>query len=243
MSLYEKLLVIQQAVDRFVKDNQVGEGKQAYKAVSSEQVLDTVRPLMNEHKLLLIPSVKGANVIVGATSSGTARYLTELSMTMTWHDVESGEELSVPWYGQGVDLAGEKGVGKANTYAEKYFLMKFFHVPTPKDDPDGDKKTQSGEKAQQGTQAEKESLLLQRAGIGQMLDEIYAGDSEKIAAAIVTCTKNDGREYPGVDSVDKISDLQVKVVYGRLKKTYEKRLGRAFVFKPSDGGEVTVNGN
>lgn len=235
MNLHEKLLLIQQAVDRFVKDNLVGEGKSAYKAVGSEQVLDTIRPLMNEYKLLLIPAVHSANVIVGATSSGTARYLTELSMVMTWHDVESGEELPVPWYGQGVDLAGEKGVGKANTYAEKYFFMKFFHVPTPKDDPDGDKKTQSGEKAQKGTQAEVETLLHQRAGIKQMLDELCGGDAEKIRSSLIAFTKNDGRKYAGVDSIEQISDLQVKVVYGKIKQKYEERTGHAFVLKPSDG--------
>ena len=31
---------------------------------------------------------------------------------------------------------GEKGVGKALTYAEKYFMLKFFNIPTDKDDPD-----------------------------------------------------------------------------------------------------------
>ena len=241
MNLYEKLLAIQQAVDRFVKDNQVGEGKQAYKAVSSEQVLDTVRPLLNENKLLLIPEVNGANVIVGATSSGTARYLTELTMTMTWYDVESGDRLPVPWYGQGVDLAGEKGVGKANTYAEKYFLMKFFHVPTPKDDPDGDTKTKSGEKSQRGTQAEKETVMMQREGITQMLNELCGGDAEKVKASIVAFTKNDSRQYPGVDSVDKISDLQVKVVYGNVKKKYKERTGHDFAFTPKDVEGVSEN--
>lgn len=236
MKLYEKLLAIQEAVDRFVKDNTVGEGKSAYKAVGSEQVLDTVRPLMNKYKLLLIPKVNGANVIVGATSSGTARYLTELMMTMVWHDVESGDQLEVPWYGQGVDLAGEKGVGKANTYAEKYFFMKFFHVPTPKDDPDGDTKTKSGEKAQKGTQAEVETLLYQRTAIGQMLSELCQGDAEKIKQSLIALTKNDSRQYPGVDSIEQISDMQVKVVYGKLKKKYEDRMGRPFVMKFAEEG-------
>lgn len=236
MSLFEKLLKIQQEVDRFVKDNTVGEGKSSYKAVGSEQVLDTVRPLMNEYKLLLIPRVNDANVIVGSTSSGTARYLTELMMTMVWHDVESGEELAVPWYGQGVDLAGEKGVGKANTYAEKYFFMKFFHVPTPKDDPDSDTRTKSGEKTQKGTQAEAETLLYQRAAIGQMLDELCQGDAEKIKQSIVALTKNESRQYPGVDNIEQISDMQVKVVYGKLKKKYEDRMGRPFVMKFAEEG-------
>lgn len=234
MSLYEKLLSVQQTVDKFVKDNQVGEGKQSYKAVSSDQVLETVRPLLNELKLLLLPEVNRANVIVGSTSSGTARYLTELHMTMTWVDVENGEKLSQQWYAQGVDLAGEKGVGKANTYAEKYYLMKVFHVPTPKDDPDGDKKVGSGEKAQRGTQAEVETILYQRECVRQMLGELYGGDSEKIKQAVVSLTKNESRKYAGVDNVDAITDMQVKVVYGKLKGIYQKRTGKDFVFAPID---------
>lgn len=233
-ALYKKLLVIQRSIDEFVKDNQVGEGKQSYKAVSSEQVLDKVRPLMNELQLLLLPEVVSANVIVGATSSGTARFLTELTMRMTWVDTESGATLTQGWYAQGVDLGGEKGVGKANTYAEKYYLMKAFHVPTPKDDPDGDKKLKSGEKAQRGTQAEKETILYQRESLKQMLAELYGGDEEKTKQAIVTLTKNDARQYAGVDNVDAITDMQTKVVYGKLKGIYLKRTGHEFEFKQAE---------
>lgn len=239
MSLYEKLLVIQQSIDRFVKDNQVGEGKQAYKAVSSEQVLDTVRPLLNDLKLLLLPEVVSANVIVGSTSSGTARYLTELTMKMTWVDTETSETLAQQWYAQGIDLAGEKGVGKANTYAEKYYLMKAFHVPTPKDDPDGDKKTASGEKAQKGTQAEVETILLQRESIRQMLDELCEKDPEKIKLSLIAYTKSDARKYPGVDTIEAITDMQVKVVYGKIKKKYEERTGHSFVFKKEAVADAT----
>ena len=231
MNLYEKLLRIQQDVDVFVKDNTVGEGRQSYKAVGSEQVLDRIRPLMNELQLLLIPTVTGANVLQGATSSGTARYLTELHMVMTWHDVESGEELACPWYAQGVDLAGEKGVGKANTYGEKYFLMKFFHVPTPKDDPDGDKRTGTGEKAQRGTQAERENILYFRKAIPQMLGELFGTDEAKLKAAYIGLTKSDKRGYHGVDNLDAIKDATLPIVYASLKKQYEQRVGHAFELK------------
>ena len=234
MNLNEKLLEIQRRIDRFVKDNVVGEGKQAYQAVGSEQVLETVRPIMNELKLLLVPAVTGTNVIQGATSSGTARYLTELTMTMTWVDVESGEKMEVPWYAQGVDLAGEKGVGKANTYAEKYFFMKFFHVPTPKDDPDADTRTKSGEKAQRGTQAGKETAAMQREYVRQMLNELCQGDAVKIEQSVIAFTKNDARQYAGVNSVDKITDAAIAVVYANVKKTYQRKTGKEFVPEVKD---------
>jgi hypothetical protein len=228
MNLFEKLLDIQCSIDRFIKDNTIGEGKAAYKAVGSEQVLNEIRPLMNSHKLLLEPSVEAARVQSDKTSSGTTRYFTEIDMVMTWIDVESGQERQVKWYGQGVDLAGEKGVGKANTYAEKYFLMKYFHVPTPKDDPDGDSRTKSGELKQRGTQAAAETAGYQRKAMKQMLAELYEGDAEKIKGVIVSITKNESRQYPGVDSVEAISDVSLPINYDKVKKSYVKRTGKEF---------------
>lgn len=234
MNLYEKLLDIQTRTQAIIKDMTVGEGKQSYKAVSSVQVVEQIRPMMDEHKLLLIPNVTDARVIEGKTSSGTSRYFTEMFFTMVWHDCETGEELSVPAYAQGVDLAGEKGVGKAHTYNEKYFLMKFFHIPTPADDPDQDSRTKSGEKAQRGTQADKENKAMLRKAIPQMLDEMYSGDADKIKAAYIALTKADNRGYPGVDNLAAVSDAALPVLYGKVKKNYEKRLGKPFELKEDD---------
>jgi hypothetical protein len=58
-------------------------------------------------------------------------------MVMTWINADDPKEIiECIWYAQGVDIAGEKGVGKALTYAEKTFMLKFFNIPTDKDDPD-----------------------------------------------------------------------------------------------------------
>ena len=226
MNLYEKLLEMQKVVDSVIKDGKNLSDK--YDFASDENVLDRFRPLMDEHKLLLIPIVTSAQLHEGTTKSGTSRYLTELTLTMVWRDVESGEELKVPWYAQGVDLAGEKGVGKAMTYAEKYFFLKFFHVPTRKDDPDNDRRTQSGEKSRRGTQAGRENVAYYRKAIPQMMDKLYAGDQEKIKLAYLSITKSDSRGYTGVESIDAISDAALPVVYARTKKAYESRIGHAF---------------
>lgn len=232
MNLYEKLLAVQTNVDAIIKDGKNQSDK--YDFASNENVLDRFRPLLNEHNLLLIPRMESAILHEGQTRSGTARYLTEITFTMVWHDVDSGEELAVPWYGQGVDLAGEKGVGKATTYAEKYFLLKFFHVPTRKDDPDNDKRTGTGEKAVQGTAAGKETADFHRKAITQMLTEIYSGDREKIAAGLIAMTKAEKRGYAGTDDVSKISPAALAVVYAKIKKTYAARMGREFEFKQED---------
>ena len=231
MTLYEKLLIMQTSVDAVIKDGKNSSDK--YDFASDENVLDTFRPMMDELKLLLIPKVRAAQVLEGQTRSGTARYLTEMTVDMQWVDVETGETLEVPWYAQGVDLAGEKGVGKALTYAEKYFLLKFFHVPTKKDDPDSDGRTGSGEK-KQSAQAKKELVQYHRAAVVQMFDELYAGDAEKIKAGYVALTKSDARGYAGVDSIDKVSDAALVVLYAKLKKNYEARLKKKFELKSEE---------
>jgi len=142
MNLYQKLIEVRKVVPYLQKENQ---GEQ-YKYVSSSQVLGNLKAKLDELEILLIPSVKGHTVSIsaieftndkGQVSKRTNTYFTELEMTMTWVNAEKPDEkIDCDWYGQGVDIAGEKGVGKALTYAEKYFMLKFFNIPTDKDDPD-----------------------------------------------------------------------------------------------------------
>lgn len=231
LTLAEKLLEMQKAVDQIIKDGQNTSDK--YDFASDENVLGKFRPLMDELGLLLIPKVTSANIREGTTRSGTARYLTELGLTMTWVDIDSGEELDVPWYAQGVDLAGEKGVGKALTYGEKYFLLKFFHIPTKRDDPDNDPRGTNGEKKQRGTQAAKETADYMRKAAKQMLADIYK-DAETVAKALVAMTQNEQKEYAGVSAVEELSDAQLPVIYAKLKKEYPKRMKKDFELREDE---------
>lgn len=226
MGLHQKLLEMQKLVDGVIKDGKNLSDK--YDFASDENVLNRFRPMMDDMGLLLIPKVTGTVLHEGVTKSGTTRYLTEMHFDMVWHDVESGEELTVPWYAQGTDLAGEKGPGKAATYAEKYFLLKFFHVPTRKDDPDGSGHTQNGELLQRGTAADREAVTYYRQAIPDMLGQLYAGDEAKIKDAYVFFTKSKSRGYEGVDNLDAIKDPALPIIYGKLKETYEKRMGHSY---------------
>jgi hypothetical protein len=142
LNIYQKLIEVRKAVPYLKKE---AEGKQ-YKYTGSSQVLASVREKMDELGLLLIPRITGKEIsesqiefkdTTGNVTKRTTTYFTELIMTMTWVNAEKPDEtIECPWYGQGVDIAGEKGVGKALTYAEKYFILKQFNIATDKDDPD-----------------------------------------------------------------------------------------------------------
>jgi len=128
--LLPKLLEIQKRVNYLQKDSE--NLQQKFNYVSSSKVLGEIRSLMNELNLLLVCNIEKTNIQPSATGK---QALTELWAKMVWYDVDSGEEFAVPFYGQGVDVH-EKGVGKALTYMEKYFLLKQFHIPTDDLDPD-----------------------------------------------------------------------------------------------------------
>lgn len=141
MNIYEKLIEVRKAVPYLRKE---AEGYQ-FKYTSSSQVLGNLKAKMDEVGLLLVPNVTNTKVNIDVyektdnkgNAKRTVDYFTEIHVTFTWINAEKPEEqISCPWYGQGVDTAGEKGVGKALTYAEKYFMLKFFNIPTDKDDPD-----------------------------------------------------------------------------------------------------------
>ena len=236
MSVYEKFLEIQRGVDRIIKD---GENKNdKYDYVSGSNVLSIIRPMLNELGLLCIPRVESTNILEGQTRSGTARFTVEMWGNMEWIDVESEDHLAIPFYANGSDLgSAERAVGKALTYAEKYHLLKLFHIPTDKDDPDNDKRTKAGEKAVRGTAAENELVELYKASIPAMLNELYGNDEEKTKAAYIARTKNDKRGYAGVDSLERITDSALAIVYGKLVKQYEKRTGHAFELPKEDDPE------
>lgn len=225
MTLRRKLFEVQKAVNYFVKTEVNLSDK--YKFVASTDVLSAVRAKMDEVGLMLDMSVTAHTLHEGTTKSGTTRYLTELDITFTWVDVDSGDTLTMPYYAQGVDLAGEKGVGKALTYAEKYFLLKQFHVPTPKDDPDTDQRAKTGEKAQRGTQAEKETISSQRANIAAMVSDLCAGDASKIVETYDKLT--------GIPDLSDVADPAIPPLYGRLKALYKQRKGKDF--KPTMQGD------
>jgi hypothetical protein len=134
MKLYNKLLEVKKSIDFIKKENQ----GQQYKFVSSSQVLCSLRDKMNDLGIMIIPRVQEASYTpISQSEKGSVTIMTEIKIDYDIVNCENPEEkITISWYGQGVDIQGEKGVGKALTYAEKYLFLKLFNIPTDKDDPD-----------------------------------------------------------------------------------------------------------
>jgi len=136
MNLHEKLFEIQKSCTYLQKNAQ---GYQ-YKYAAGTDVIAPIRTKMDELKVMLFPKVTTSRAERGESVDDRGKpkiqFFTEVGITFVWVNVEDPKDtIEIPWYAQGVDPA-EKGVGKAWTYAERYFLLKFFHIPTDNDDPD-----------------------------------------------------------------------------------------------------------
>lgn len=145
-NIYQKLLNIQQAVIGLGKDKDTKsvQNPNGYAYVTGAKVLDHIKPLMNEYGLLLKQEVISSTNIrmdYNTKFGSKSEILTKLDMRFTWVDTETGET-DENLFGANGQNDWEKGYGSALTYAERYFLLKYFHIATDEDDIDNpDRKT------------------------------------------------------------------------------------------------------
>lgn len=163
MNIYQKLIEVRKSAP-YLKKDQDG---YKFKYVSSSNTLGALREKMDGMNLLLVPRILRIKVSDHKTSKGGHEYFTEIWAHFTWVNAEKPEEkVKCPWYGQGLD-SGEKGVGKAATYAEKYFLLKFFNIATDKDDPDANQqpRPQGGPEKPSEKPVDKDAMTTKQRGM------------------------------------------------------------------------------
>lgn len=138
-SIYKKLLLIQQAVKGLKKDKKSNN----YEYVTGNKLLSFIKPLMDDNGLILKQEVLSIDNerMDYKTGIGTqyekpkSEILSKVMMRFTWVDCETGEK-DENLFGANGQNDWEKGLGSALTYAERYFLLKYFHIATDEDDID-----------------------------------------------------------------------------------------------------------
>ena len=153
LNLWQKLVEIRKQV-AYIKKEAKGFN---YNYADGEAVLSRIVPLMNDLNVLLKSEVIQVQPQVwhGKDKYGKDKdeMLYVVPMTMTWINADNPEEREeCQWAGTGCN-GEEKGYGSALTYAERYFMLKFFNIATGKDDPDNYENTTRNhqEPAQQAT--------------------------------------------------------------------------------------------
>jgi hypothetical protein len=134
MNIYQKLLEIQKKINGLGKDK----SSFNFKYVTGSKVLEHIKPLMNELGLVLkqeVLSIENTRQDYPTKQGNKSEILSKVMMRFTWIDCETGEK-DENLFGANGQNDWEKGLGSALTYAERYFLLKYFHIATDEDDID-----------------------------------------------------------------------------------------------------------
>jgi len=138
LNLNQKIIEIRKLVSVLKKDT----AGNNHKYVSEDQILNAISGKMDELDLLLEPQILNGTSKsyphTYTTVSGKVRneIVYSADMSFTWTDASTKETKVIQW-----TMAGQMGdisqsQGSALTYANRYFLLKYFQVSTSEQDPD-----------------------------------------------------------------------------------------------------------
>ena len=138
MPVYKKLHKLQ-AATRSLSANAEGQtGSARYSYVSGAKLLGTIRPKMDELGLILtqeVLDIRNEPITYMTRNGEKTEMFTTAHIRFTWVDTEDDSTFSNDFFANGMN-AWDKGLGSALTYAERYYLMKTFHIATDEDDID-----------------------------------------------------------------------------------------------------------
>lgn len=143
LNLFEKIQAVANDIKNIEKNMTVGSGSYSYKAVSDLDVTLQVKDAETRHKLLSIPfgqEIVKSDIIktIEKDNKEKITYVDNIKMTIRIIDLEDVSSfIDIVSFGKGID-SGDKGFGKASTYARKYGLLNAYKIATG-EDPDAEK--------------------------------------------------------------------------------------------------------
>ncbi|MGW7931858.1 ERF family protein [Staphylococcus xylosus] len=167
LNIWQKWADVKKNIEGFTKD---AKGYN-YDYVEGSQILYKIRSKMEEHGLLLYPSVNDYEHKETKNNKSKIEHIVLLKILYRIIDSETKDKIDVEFaaFGQQQDVA--QAYGTALTYAERYFLLKMLNIPTDEDDPD------AKQKKQKYTKADKNDIEVLQNSIRDFAQAV--GDSEQ----------------------------------------------------------------
>lgn len=140
-NLYEKIAAVASDVKNISKNLTVGTGSYSYKAVSDLDVTLKVKEAERKHRIVSIPTkqqlIHHEVIRTLDKDKESLKYSFLIKMTTKFVDLDNPESfIEIDSFGHGLDN-GDKGFGKASTYARKYALLNAYKIATG-EDPDSE---------------------------------------------------------------------------------------------------------
>lgn len=144
MNIFQRMSAITAELQTVAKNLTVSTGKNnSYKAVSERDIIDAVKPIEVKHGVYSYPvdrEILESEILESETEyqgkvTKKTTFFSRIKTTYRFVNMDKPEEyIDMVTFAEGID-SGDKGSGKAMTYADKYALMKAYKISTG-DDPD-----------------------------------------------------------------------------------------------------------
>jgi hypothetical protein len=212
LNIYQKLAKIRKLVEVIAKDK----AGFNYTYVGIDTILARISVGMRQNKLSLIPSIvpgtlrvvphefikskvdKKTKEIFDSKEMETVVYA---DMNFRWvNDDNPSEFIDIPWVLTGSQEDPSQALGSALTYCSRYFLLQYFQIATPDNDPD-----QFRSKQREAEAAENKAILDEIIrSVDEMSKDYVANaiDMEAAKEAILALTSKyvKGGNYKKIDN-------------------------------------------
>jgi len=200
LNLYQKIQAVSDEIKNIEKKTEVKVTQSSsYKAVADIDVLLAVKKSETKFGLVSIPVkqelVRSDQVLKQGRDGYTSVTFADIvKMTVRIINVDKpSETIEVESFGRGLDV-GDKGFGKASTYARKYALLNAYKIATG-EDPD---EAASKEMPVQTPDAKRNAIVN------------YLMNNAEYASNIL--------QYFNLPSIDDLSSEQINTIYKNLQK-------------------------
>lgn len=199
-NIYKKMQAVSNHVGNIEKNLTVGKGNYSYKAVSDLDVTLAIKEAETKFGLYSVPvrqDIINSDILVSKKPNGDEgrSFVDTIKMTIQIINLDKpDEEVFVESFGKGVD-PGDKGFGKASTYARKIGLLNAYKIPTG-EDPDANK---SEEIISPSTPDAKKVVL----------ENFFEKNNAALQGVL---------EHYNIGTLNDATDKQIGVIYGTYKQ-------------------------
>lgn len=138
MNIFEKMSAVAAEVGWVSKNLSITTKQNSYKAVCEADILAAVKPVEAKYHIYSYPETRAIfDQSEWNDKFDTKHRYARIVTVYTFLNMDkTDEKISMTSYGEALDT-GDKGLGKAMTYCDKYALMKAYKIQTG-DDPDAE---------------------------------------------------------------------------------------------------------
>lgn len=135
MQIYESIANIMSEIGAIGKDKTNQQQNFKYRGV--DDVMNALQPLLNKHKVIIVPRITNHQREERTTSRGGNLIYSICTIEYTFYAAD-GSSVTAVVVGEGMD-SGDKATNKAMAIAFKYACFQVFCIPTEEmKDPDGE---------------------------------------------------------------------------------------------------------